>query len=76
MLGFILYVEGFEIQIFKSLVGIYTRVWINRMFLFLFLFYPFAFDLIEQVRVMVSTTKGLPLCYRRKSRSPKAANKK
>ena len=36
MLGFILYVEGFEIQNFKSLVGIYTRVWINRMFLFLF----------------------------------------
>ena len=26
MLGFILYVEGFEIQIFKSLVGIYSYI--------------------------------------------------
>jgi len=51
-LGFILYVQGFEIQILKSLAGIYTWIWINRMFSF---FNPFAFDLIEQVRVMVSS---------------------
>ena len=73
MLGFILYVEGFEIQIFKSLVGIYSYI---LGFGSIECFYPFAFDLIEQVRVMVSTTKGPPLCYRRKSRYPKTANKK
>ena len=43
---------GFEIQILKSLAGIYTWIWINIMFSF---FNPFAFDLIEQVRVMVSS---------------------
>lgn len=51
-LGIILYVERFEIQILKSLAGIYTWIWINRMFSF---FNPFACDLIEQVRVMVSS---------------------
>ena len=43
---------GFEIQILKSLAGIYTWIWINIMFSF---FNLFAFDLIEQVRVMVSS---------------------
>ena len=50
--SFYMFKLGFEIQILKSLAGIYTWIWINIMFSF---FNPFAFDLIEQVRVMVSS---------------------